>query len=104
MRTIIAGSRTINDDSLIVNAINESGFNITEVVCGEARGADTFGKNWAIANKIPVKSFPAEWNIHGKSAGYKRNIVMAEYADALIAITTGSPGTTHMINIAREKG
>jgi hypothetical protein len=29
---------------------------------------------------------------------------MAEYAEALIAITIGSPGTKHMINISRNKG
>jgi hypothetical protein len=104
MKTIIAGSRTINNYSLIVDAINESGFDITEVVCGEAKGVDTLGKLWAYSENIPVKSFPADWNTFGKSAGYKRNVQMGEYANALIAITSGSPGTKHMINIAKEKG
>ena len=103
MKVIIAGSRTIYDINLVVRAIKESGFDITEVVCGEARGIDTLGKKWAKGNDIPVKSFPADWETYGKSAGYKRNVEMAEYAEALIAITTGSPGTKHMINIAKSK-
>lgn len=61
------------------------------------------GKSWAINNNIPVKSFPANWNKFGKSAGYKRNVQMADYAEGLIAITTGSLGTTHMINIANDR-
>ena len=104
MKTIIAGTRTIHDFNLVRQAIIDSGFNISEVVCGEARGVDTLGKNWAHYNNIPVKSFPADWSQYGKSAGYKRNVQMADYAEALIAITTGSPGTAHMINIAHEKG
>lgn len=104
MKVIIAGTRTITDYSLVETVIKESGFDINEVVCGEARGVDILGKSWAIANNIPVKSFPADWNKFGKSAGYKRNVQMADYSDGLIAITTGSPGTTHMINIANKRG
>jgi hypothetical protein len=104
MKVIIAGSRSIYYINLVVRAIKESGFDITEVVCGEARGVDTLGKRWAKGNNIPVKSFPADWETYGKSAGYKRNVDMAEYAEALIAITIGSPGTKHMINISRNKG
>ena len=48
--------------------------------------------------------FPADWDKHGKSAGYKRNLEMAENADALIAFWDGeSRGTKHMIDIAKEK-
>jgi hypothetical protein len=36
-----------------------------------------------------------------KSAGYKRNIKMAQYADKLLAVTVGSPGTEHMIRTMR---
>ena len=43
MKTIIAGSRSITDIQLLYDAIRESGFQITEVVCGEARGADRLG-------------------------------------------------------------
>lgn len=55
-------------------------------------------------HNIPLELYPADWNGYGKSAGYRRNVQMAQVADALIAITNGSPGTKHMIDIANEKG
>lgn len=104
MRTIIAGSRDITDMRLLERAIRESGLVITEVVCGGARGVDQLGYEWAHhGNNIPVKLFPANWDKYGKGAGYRRNIEMAKYADALIAIWDGkSKGTKHMIDIAIE--
>ena len=48
--------------------------------------------------------FLADWDQFGKSAGYKRNIQMAEHADALIAIWDGkSKGTMHMITEACKR-
>lgn len=106
MKTIIAGSRNIQDLRFVEQAIEESGFNITQVVCGCARGVDDLGRKWAgNGNRIPVKLFMAKWNKLGKSAGYIRNKQMAEYADALIAIWDGeSKGTKHMIDLAKERG
>jgi hypothetical protein len=100
MKTIIAGSRLITDYAAVCKAIKESGFEITEVVSGTCRGVDLLGERWANENKIPIKQFPADWNKFGKSAGYKRNLEMGKYADALIAVWNGSKGTEHMINIA----
>lgn len=104
MKTIIAGSRTITNYDLVKQAVTESGFEISSVVCGMAKGVDSLGLRYATENNLPVEKFPAEWERFGKSAGYRRNVQMGEAADALIAITTGSPGTRHMIDIATEKG
>lgn len=99
MKVIIAGSRHMPFSMypLIQQAVDKSGFNITEVVCGMARGADMFGAKWAYENKIPVKKFPANWDEHGKAAGYIRNAEMAQYADAaIIFIWGGSSGSVDM--------
>lgn len=104
MKTIIAGSRTIWDYQLIHQAVEESGFDITEVVCGYAPGVDTVGEAWAIVNGIPYKYIKPDWGGLGKAAGHIRNKEMAEYADALIAVWTGlSPGTRSMIRFAKER-
>ena len=102
MKTIIAGSRNITDLRLLKRVIKNSGFKITEVVCGGARGVDDLGRKWAEnRNRIPVKMFPAKWDEFGKSAGYRRNVEMANYSEALIALWDGvSRGTKHMIDIA----
>ena len=105
MKTIIAGSRDINDFQVVDHAINSSGFIITEVVSGTARGVDKEGEGWASLNNVPIKRFPADWKQFGRGAGHKRNAAMAEYADALIAIWDGaSPGTRNMINEAAKRG
>lgn len=108
MKVIIAGSREITDYATVERAIRESGFQITEVVSGTARGVDRLGERWARENGIVVAPFPAQWKVGGKQnlgAGLLRNALMAEYADALIAIHDGvSRGTANMIYIAKSKG
>jgi hypothetical protein len=74
-----------------------------QIVSGGARGADALGEKLAKELDLPCKIFPANWDVYGRSAGYKRNRQMAEYADMLIAFWDGkSKGTEHMINLARE--
>lgn len=108
MKTIIAGSRSFRhnaDLELIEQAVRLSGFSISEVVSGTAYGIDRLAIAWALRNHIPVREFYAQWGVHGQSAGYMRNMAMAEYADALIAVWDGSSrGTAHMIDHARKRG
>lgn len=107
MKTIIAGSREGFEPEDVVQAVYESGLwgQITEVVSGCAQGVDSMGELWAKINRIPVRQFPADWNANGKRAGILRNIEMAKYADALIAIWDGeSRGTAHMVEEASKRG
>lgn len=63
------------------------------------------GEAFAEAEGLTVRRFPADWDLHGRSAGYIRNEQMAEYADGLIAFWDGSSrGTRHMINTAKKAG
>lgn len=104
MRVIVAGSRNIMSYAEVEQAIRESGFHIDVVLSGAAHGVDTYGEYWANTNGASVERYPADWERYGNSAGYKRNVVMAERADALVAVWDGfSRGTKHMIDIAREK-
>jgi hypothetical protein len=103
MKIIIAGSRTITDYQIIKKAIEDSQFQITEIVSGGAVGVDRLGERYARENKIPVKQFIPDWSC-GKVAGLKRNTEMANYGDALIAIWDGeSRGTKHMIAEATKR-
>lgn len=111
MRLIIAGSRNATEFQ-VLSAIQEceiagpfNPYDAKEVVCGEAKGADREGKNWAIKNGIQVTSFPADWEFYGKRAGVVRNAQMGGYATHLLAVWDGkSPGTKHMIDYAVKKG
>jgi threonine/homoserine efflux transporter RhtA len=105
MKVIVAGSRSITDATVVAKAIAGSGFEITELVCGRARGVDELGKLWAQERGIPVVLFLALWRRHGRSAGAIRNLAMARYADALVAIWDGeSPGTRNMIDAMKILG
>lgn len=104
MKVIIAGSRGFSDYDLLCSKLDFllSGQTDIQIVCGEARGADTLGKRYAKEHGYDVLSFPADWNKYGKSAGYRRNKEMAETADALVAFWDGkSRGTANMISIMR---
>jgi hypothetical protein len=102
MKTIIAGSRDVTDLGVVIDAIRLSGFDITEVVSGGARGPDETGEWLAKCFlHVPIKHFPPDWLKYRKAAGPIRNAEMANYADALIAIWDGkSRGTADMIEKA----
>lgn len=99
MKVIIAGTRSVEDYKLVVQSVERSGYDITEVVCGCATGIDRLGEQWAISRSVPVKEMPANWTLYGKRAGPERNRRMADYADAAIIIWDGkSAGTRNMID------
>ncbi len=110
-RVIIAGGRDMNDYALVEQEADKLLGNMVArgeqivIISGNARGADRMGELYAEARGYECRTYPADWDAHGKSAGYKRNQLMAENADALIAFYDGkSKGTGHMINIAKTKG
>jgi hypothetical protein len=112
MRTIIAGSRGITHLRYIKEAVEKSGFLITEIVSGGARGVDRLGEEYAKHAGVDLVIFPANWTKNGKAAGHIRNERMAEYAIAddsrpggLIAVWDGkSRGTQSMIRYADDLG
>ncbi len=106
-KVIVAGSRTISDMEWVHSHLSRILANTEpgEIVSGGATGPDTFGEWWAEATGWDTTIFLAEWDKYGRSAGYKRNKVMAEYSTHLIAFYDGtSKGTRHMIDLAKQAG
>lgn len=105
MKVIIAGGRKLALDIRWIAWINyvHDQLDITEVVSGKAQGGDQIGEWWARARGIPVEPFPADWDQHGRQAGYIRNRYMAAYAEGLIALP-GVQGTRDMVTQAWERG
>lgn len=105
MKTIIAGSRTVQEYDAVSEAISESGIEVTEVVSGGADGVDSLGERWATEHDVPVTEFHPDWETYGGYAGLRRNEEMVEYADALIAVwDQQSSGTQHVIEEANDAG
>ena len=103
LKVIIAGGRDFTNCNQAATEI----YNLVEahnlpdtftVISGGARGADKVGEYLAELYELPLEIYPADWNQHGKQAGYIRNTQMADIADVLIAFWDGkSRGTSHMI-------
>lgn len=110
MKVIVAGGRDFNNYSLLEKEVDRilTGITDIEVVSGAARGADNLGAVYARQHGYAVRTFIADWELYGKSAGFARNGDMAAYAKGdgmLIAFWDGkSSGTRHMINIAKSTG
>ena len=74
---------------------------IDAIVCGMARGADMLGRRFALEHDIRVIEMPANWDLHGKRAGYVRNEDMARISHAALGFWDGrSRGTGHWIGLA----
>ncbi len=102
-KVVVAGSRQFNDYALLEEKLDKilSLKQDVQIVSGKARGADTLAIKYAKEKGLSLKKFPADWGNEGYLAGFKRNVQMAQYADAVVAFWDGkSTGTQHMIRMA----
>jgi hypothetical protein len=108
VRLIIAGSRTINlSEEQVSQYVKEweekHGHTVTTIVTGMASGVDSAAYYWARNKGKIIDAHPADWQTYGKSAGIRRNRVMAENADGLLLVWDGtSKGSANMLRNARS--
>lgn len=110
MKILACGSRDWDDEDKLKRtllALNW-GMDITELIHGGARGADQMSGQWADGACLLVTEVLPDWNRHGRSAGFVRNIEMLdmlEEGDVVIAFWDGqSRGTMHTVDNAVERG
>lgn len=106
MKVIVAGGRDFSDYGLLRKKLDVilSRQKDIQIICGEARGADSLGRRYAEERGYTVLSYPANWEKYGRSAGFRRNEEMAQVADALVAFWDGqSKGTCNMIQLMKNK-
>jgi hypothetical protein len=87
MKVAVIGSRSFNDYELLRQTLSK--LEITLVVSGGAKGADSLGEEYANANKIPTKIFLPDWDKYGKSAGMLRNSDIINEAEIVVAFWDG---------------
>ena len=111
IRCIVAGGRGFADYDKTCEALDHyfgeaytRGDTVT-IISGGAHGADHMGEMYAKDQGLDLETYPAQWDKYGKSAGYRRNEVMAKTATHLVAFWDGkSRGTKHMIDLATTHG
>lgn len=105
MKLLICGGRDFDDVEFIITQLGRLHQNrqITELIHGAAKGADTICSLWAKEMDIPVRPFPADWKTHPRAAGPIRNQQMLTEGkpDALFAFP-GGKGTADMVNRSKK--
>lgn len=100
MRVAIIGSRSIK-----VNISKYVPPEMTELVSGGAVGVDTLAEEYADEHVIPKVIFKPDYARYGKFAPLKRNELIVDAADLVIAIWDGkSRGTRYTMDYARRVG
>lgn len=106
-RVLVCGGRDYKDvDAMyrILDAAHASN-PIECLISGMARGADSIALMWADEHGIPVAPYPADWQGHGKGAGYIRNQQMLdEGKPRLVLAFPGGRGTDDMVRRSHKAG
>ena len=106
MKALVCGGRDYTDKAALWHTLDAFGPpEISCIISGMARGADTFAAEWAKRFGFQLLAFPADWEKHGKAAGAIRNQQMLDEGmpDIVIAFP-GGKGTSDMIRRAIKKG
>jgi hypothetical protein len=99
MRVLVCGGRDYNNYSGVELALNKLPVKPTVIIHGDAKGADTLAKMWAMSNGVYPVAIPALWDYFGnRAAGPKRNQAMLDIMspDYCVAFP-GKTGTADMI-------
>ena len=110
MRLAIIGSREFDNYRQLESTMSrwfydvENNYLITEVISGNANGADKLGAQWAKENKIKLTEFLPDWKTYGKSAGFIRNVDIIKNCDMVLAFWNSvSKGTASSLKLAKEQ-
>lgn len=111
-RILITGSRDWEDRAVIRDALRdawqEAGEPADAVLVSGAcpKGADRIAEQIWERNGLAVERHPADWDLHGRKAGYMRNHAMVMMgADICLAfIRNNSAGSSHTARMAGKEG
>ncbi len=104
MKVLVCGGRDFFDSPKIFKILDQYE-EMTCLIQGGARGADSLAKRYAELKGIPVITMEPNWKHYNKAAGTIRNGWMLHFAkpDAVVAFP-GGRGTQDMIDQAIAYG
>lgn len=102
VKLAVIGSRGFNDYNLLKSVLEPVKNQISLIISGGAKGADTLAERFANENNIETLIFIPDWS-KGKRAGYERNKQIVEACDIIITFWDGkSKGTQHSFKLAEK--
>lgn len=123
VRVLVCGGRRYSDRERLYRVLDAAveRLGLTEIIHGDATGADKMADEWAESRGIPKRAFPAKWSDlshpdaevrvradgskYDRKAGPRRNQQMIDQARPSIVIAfPGDTGTDDMIGRANAAG
>lgn len=75
------------------------------IISGGAKGVDTLAEQYALAHRIETMILKPDYERFGRGAPLKRNEIMVQQADSVLAVWDGkSRGTKYTIEYAKKQG
>jgi hypothetical protein len=107
-RVLVCGGRDFDDTESMrdtLGRLHGPFRQITAIIHGCAHGADTMAGAFARFAGIDEVRFPADWRVHGKAAGPRRNQQMLDEGKPdLVVAFPGGKGTADMVRRAKAAG
>ena len=107
VRVLVCGGRDYVDKSRVFAVLDATHdlLGVTLIIQGGARGADRLARAWAEWRGVPCDEYEADWDRHGKRAGFLRNrdMLVEGQPDFVIAFP-GGRGTADMVRQSRAAG
>lgn len=108
MKLAVVGSRSFMNRNTVFHILMEYhkvfGDELSFVSGGCPQGPDRFAEEFAELFEIPITVFPANWNEHGRAAGFIRNSDIVNACDEVVAFwDRKSNGTRDTITKAQKQ-
>lgn len=106
MKVLVCGGRDYADKLALWCVLDGLGPpEVSAIISGMARGADSFAAEWAERFGFALLKFPADWEAHGRAAGPIRNQRMLDEGKPdLVVAFPGGRGTADMVGRAKKAG
>lgn len=99
MRVAIVGSRGVEIKDFTPYLPPD----VSEIVSGGARGVDQSARAWAALCGLKIKEFLPDYSRHGRGAPLRRNDLIIDYSDLVVAFWDGkSRGTAYVIERCKK--
>jgi len=100
MKIAVIGSRGLRVDDLGKYLPEDT----TEIISGGARGVDASAREYALRRGLKLTEYLPEYDRYGRAAPLRRNILIIENADLVLAFWDGvSRGTKYVIDNCKKR-